>query len=67
VWHLQSADAVFEALSKGGVRTAAVLREQTPDVLDRIRLAVREEVDRNATGNGFVVPMPAVLSVAMRL
>jgi hypothetical protein len=67
VWHLPSADAVFDALSKGGVRTAAVLREQTPDVLERIRLAVRAEVERHAIGNGFAVPMPAVLSVATRV
>jgi SAM-dependent methyltransferase len=50
VWRLRSADEVFEALSRGGVRTAAVLRAQTPAALD----------------GGFAVPMPAVLASATK-
>jgi SAM-dependent methyltransferase len=61
-WRLRSADAVFEAVTRGGVRTAAVLRAQTADALERIRLAVRRSVERYARGDAFEVPMPAVLA-----
>jgi SAM-dependent methyltransferase len=66
VWRLRSADEVFEALSRGGVRTAAVLRAQTPAALDAIRAAVRRGVEPYAVDGGFAVPMPAVLASATR-
>lgn len=66
VWRLTSADAVFEALSRGGVRTAAVLRAQTPDALAAIRAAVRRGVETYARDGAFVVPMPAILASATR-
>ena len=65
-WRLASADAAFEALSRGGVRTAAVLRAQTPEALDKIRSAVRRGVERYASGDEFAVPMPAVLASATK-
>ncbi len=61
-WRLNSADAVFDALSRGGVRTAAVLRAQTPEALVAIRGAVRLEVESYARDGAFVIPMPAVLA-----
>jgi len=61
-WVMPSPDAVFEAVTRGGVRTSAVLRAQTPDALERIRLAVRQSVERYARGNAFELPMPAVLA-----
>jgi ubiquinone/menaquinone biosynthesis C-methylase UbiE len=67
MWQLTSADAVFEALSRGGVRTAAVLRGQTPDALAAIRAAVRRGVEAYATDGGFEIPMPCVLASATRL
>ena len=63
VWRLSSSDGVFDALSRGGVRTAAVLRAQTSEALTAIRRAVGAEVERYARGRGFAVPMPAVLTV----
>ena len=64
-WPLSSPDALFEAMARGGVRTAAVLRAQTPPVLESIRAAVRQDVIENyATDAGFVVPMQAVLASA---
>ena len=45
MWRVASADAVFDAMSRGGVRTAAVLRAQTPDALARIGDAVRRGVE----------------------
>jgi ubiquinone/menaquinone biosynthesis C-methylase UbiE len=65
-WRLTSADAVFEAMSRGGVRTAAVLRAQTPDALAAIRDAVRRKVEAYAGDGGFAVPMPAVLASATK-
>lgn len=61
-WRLTSADAVFEALSRGGVRTAALLRGQTPEALAAIRAAVRRGVESYAMDSGFALPMPAVLA-----
>jgi SAM-dependent methyltransferase len=66
-WRLTSADAVFDALSRGGVRTAAVLRAQTPEALAAIRDAIRREVESYKRGDQFILPMPAVLASATRL
>lgn len=63
-WNLTSVDAVFDAMSRGGVRTAAVLRAQTPDALAAIRAAVRLGVEPYASDGGFAIPMPAVLASA---
>jgi SAM-dependent methyltransferase len=65
-WRLTSADAVFDALSRGGVRTAAVLRAQTPDALAAIRAAIRRGVESYARDGGFDVPMPAMLASATK-
>ena len=65
-WRLSSADAVFDALSRGGVRTAAVLRAQTPSALASIRTAVRRGVERYGQERRFVIPMPAVLASATK-
>lgn len=62
VWRLTSAGAAFEALSHGGVRTAAVLRAQTPEALAAIRDAVRNEVEQYKVTGGYEIPMPAVLA-----
>jgi SAM-dependent methyltransferase len=66
-WRPPSADAVFDALSRGGVRTAAVLRGQTPEALTAIRDAVRRGIEAYAGDGGFNIPMPAVLASATRL
>jgi hypothetical protein len=58
---------VFEALSRGGVRTAAVLRGQTPEALAAIRDAVRLGIEEHRHNGSLSVPMPAVLASAMIL
>jgi len=65
-WRLDSPDGVYDALSRGGVRTAAVLRAQTPKALDAIRAAARRSVERYRDGDRFVLPMPAVLASARK-
>jgi ubiquinone/menaquinone biosynthesis C-methylase UbiE len=64
VWHVTSADAVVDALLNAGVRTSALLRAQTPESLEAIRLVVRQEVRRYGKGGSFNIPMPAVLTSA---
>jgi SAM-dependent methyltransferase len=66
VWRVNSTGAVFDALSRGGVRTAAVLRAQTPEALDRIRQAVAVSIEQYAHGATFNVPMPALLASAQK-
>jgi len=62
-WRMTSADVLFDAVSRGGVRTAAVLRAQTPDALAQIRAAVRRGVEGHRTTDGaFAVPMLVVLA-----
>jgi len=65
-WTVHAADDLFEAMTRGGVRTAAVLRAQTPEALAKIRQAVRESVERYARGSAFEIPLPAVLAAGTR-
>lgn len=61
-WRLDSADALYQAFVEGAVRTAALLRGQTPDAPAAIRRAIADGVDRYRAGSGFELPMAAVLS-----
>ena len=65
-WRLSTVDALFEAMQTATVRTAGLLRHQTPEALRGIRVMMR-----NACGlyqrNGTVeLPMPAILAAAMK-
>jgi hypothetical protein len=64
VWRFRDAEAVFAAMQQGTVRTAALLRAQTPEALAAIREAVRAEAATYATASGVKVPMGAVLTAA---
>lgn len=66
IWRPASADAVFDALLRGGVRTAAVLRAQTADALAAIRDAIRRGVAPYARDGRLEVPMPAILAAATK-
>lgn len=65
-WRLSSPEGVFDAVSRGGVRTSALLRAQTPEALEAIRAAVRRAVEGYAKDGLFLLPMPAVLASATR-
>jgi hypothetical protein len=64
VWRVMSPDAPFEAVMKGSVRAAALLRAQTPEALAAIRAAVREAVAAHARDGAIELPMPAVVAAA---
>jgi SAM-dependent methyltransferase len=66
VWRLPSADALLEAFVNGAVRTAALLRAQTPAALEAIRAAIREAARLYETDEGLAVPMPAVLAAGRK-
>ena len=64
VWHFPSAEAFFEGISASTVRTAALLRAQSPQNLARIRTQVLTETADYAHGKGVALPMPALLASA---
>jgi hypothetical protein len=65
-WTVPSPEFVFEAMSRGGVRTAAVLRAQTPGALEKSRGEIQRTVETFAKAGDFVIPMPAVLASARK-
>jgi hypothetical protein len=66
VWRVTSPNVVFDAISRGGVRTAAVLAAQTTEALDQIRRAVIEALQPYARGSAFSIPMPAIMASATK-
>jgi SAM-dependent methyltransferase len=66
MWTVPSADALFDAMSRGGVRTAAVLRAQTPDALTAIKAALRTATEPYTVAGGLALPMPAVLATGRK-
>ena len=66
VWRLASLDALFDVMRGGTVRTAGLLRAQTPEAQDAIRAEIREAVRPYQHGSVIEIPMPAVLASAVR-
>jgi SAM-dependent methyltransferase len=62
VWRLTSGDALCDAFVHGAVRTAALLRAQTPEAMAKIRQAIVEGAEAYRRGNAIELPMAAVLS-----
>ena len=62
VWTLQSADSLFDIMYNGSVRNAALLRAQTPEALNKIRLEMRERVEEQKKR----LAMPAVLIAGVK-
>ena len=65
-WHFRRGEELFEAMLHGTVRTAALLRAQTPRALEKIRAAVIAAAEEFASAAGVVLPMPSVLAVARK-
>jgi SAM-dependent methyltransferase len=67
VWRFPSAAAFFDGISASTVRTAALLRAQTPENLAKIRAEVERETSKYARADGRVeLPMPALLACARK-
>ncbi len=65
VWRFPSPAAFFDGISASTVRTAALLRAQTPENLARIRAEVEQETRNYTVTNGSIeLPMPALLASA---
>jgi SAM-dependent methyltransferase len=65
-WRLSSADSLFEAMQTATVRTAGLLRLQTPEALHCIR-GMMANASRLYEKNGvFELPMPAILASAVK-
>jgi SAM-dependent methyltransferase len=66
VWRVASPDAPFEAIMRGTIRTAALLRAQTPEALAAIRDATRQAASAYARGGVIELMMPAIVAAAER-
>jgi SAM-dependent methyltransferase len=66
VWRLASLDALFETMRDGTVRTAGLLRAQTPEAQAAIRTAMRDAVRPYQRSGAVELPMPAILAAATR-
>ena len=66
MWTMPSAGALFDAVSQGGVRTAATLRAQTPEALCAIRGAVERAALQYDRGGTLDVPMSAIVASGVK-
>jgi ubiquinone/menaquinone biosynthesis C-methylase UbiE len=58
-WQLPDAGYLFEAERNAGVRTAGILSRQSPEVLEKIRVALESGIKQFARANHLVLPMAA--------
>lgn len=58
-WQVPSARFIFEAELNAGVRTAGLLKRQTPEALGKIEAAIEKAVRRYANADGFAIPKGA--------
>ena len=65
-WHLPNAGYYFEAERNAGVRTAGILARQSPEMLEKIRIALETRIKHYARGNKFVLPMAAHVVVVTK-
>jgi SAM-dependent methyltransferase len=65
-WRLESVDGLYDAFIEGAVRTAELLKAQTPEATAAIRGAIARSLGPYRQGTAFELPMAAVLSSADR-
>ncbi|HEV8723579.1 MAG TPA: class I SAM-dependent methyltransferase [Candidatus Binatia bacterium] len=65
-WRLPAGDGLFNAMKGSTVRTAGLLRAQKPTVLDKLRDAMREELEKYTKGNVIELPMPALIASGVK-
>jgi len=66
VWRLPAEDGLFHAMKDSTVRTSGLLRAQKPTVLNKIRSAMREELEKYRKGDAVELPMPALIASAIK-
>jgi hypothetical protein len=66
VWRIPSAELLFQAALRGGVRTSAALQAQTPEALAAIKRTVLAALEPYAEADGVAIPMSVVLASAAR-
>jgi ubiquinone/menaquinone biosynthesis C-methylase UbiE len=65
-WHHPDPGYYFEAERNAGVRTAGILARQSPETLEKIRIALENGIKRFARGKKFVLPMTAHVVVVSK-
>lgn len=65
-WRLLSGDDLFAIMHGATVRTAGLLRAQSPEALQAIRAQIRLAAEANRRGEAIELPMPAVLASAVK-
>jgi hypothetical protein len=63
---MASPDVLFEAIMKGTVRAAALLRAQTPEALAAIRDAARRAASSYERDGAIELMMPALVAAAKK-
>jgi hypothetical protein len=58
-WLAPNPDFLFESELNAGVRTAALLRAQTPETLEKISQHMAHAVRRYEKGDGYAIPFAA--------
>ena len=66
VWRFQAPEEPLKAFYSGGVRIKAILRAQSSEALEAIRMAVREAAEKLIRDGVIEIPMPAVLASALK-
>ena len=66
IWRVESGDELITAFRTAAVRTAALLNQQTDSALKKIREEVVVAAERYRRGKSIDLPMPAVLTSALR-
>ena len=64
VWRLPSMDSLFKFMRESTVRTAGLLGAQKPQALEKIRDAMRHELEQYQKDKAVELPMPAILASA---
>jgi SAM-dependent methyltransferase len=66
LWRLPAGDGLFAAMKDSTVRTAGLLRAQKPTVLNKIRDAMRAELEKYTRGDFVELPMPALIASGVK-
>jgi ubiquinone/menaquinone biosynthesis C-methylase UbiE len=66
VWHVTDPDHLIAVMATGTVRAAATLRAQSAEARREIHQAIRQTVLAYRHGDGYDVPMPAVVAAAIK-